>query len=318
LRVSFRRKVTRQKSFLKMRPLEIIFLTGPTASGKTQVALLLAKKINAEIISCDSMQVYKSMDILTSKPLLKQHLVSIVSPEKEYNAARFRRDALKKMKEILKRGKVPLFVGGTGLYISVLLDGIFKINTENKAIRERLYKQAEQKGSVYLHRKLKKVDPRAAAKIHPNDTRRIVRALEVFEVTGKPISELQKEREGLFATHRVRIFCLNMERDKLYARIDRRVERMFRQGLMAEVKRLLKMKLSRTARCAIGINELKGYFEGQYDLPEAKRLMQKNTRNYAKRQLTWFRKDKRYEWVEAREKDTPAAVANKIYRQFIS
>jgi tRNA dimethylallyltransferase len=298
-----------------MQKPEIIFLAGPTAVGKTQTAIKLAKKLNAEIISCDSMQVYKGMDILTSKPSGEEHLISKILPSKEYNVARFQRDALKKAKEILKKGKTPLFVGGTGLYISILLDGIFKLKREDKIIRKRLYQQAEARGSGYLYKKLEKVDPQAAAKIHPNDTRRIVRALEVFKVTGKPISQLQKERKGLFATHRVRIFCLNMARDELYSRIDRRVEQMFKQGLVAEVRRLLKLNLSRTARYAIGINELKGYFEGKYDLATAKMLIQKNTRNYAKRQLTWLRKDKRMEWIDVRDKDTPAAIANKIYKK---
>jgi tRNA dimethylallyltransferase len=294
---------------------EIIFLAGPTASGKTSAAVKLAKKLNAKIISCDSMQVYKGMDILTSKPRLKEHLVSIVSPEKEYDVARFSHDALKKMKDILRKGKTPLFVGGTGLYISILLDGIFKAKAEDKIIRDKLYKQAGSKGSIYLHQKLKVVDPQAAAKIHPNDTRRIVRALEVFKVTGKPISQLQKERKGLYDAYRVRIFCLDMPREKLYQRIDRRVEKMFREGLIPEVRRLLKLKLSRTARYAIGINELQGYFAGSYGLPAAKELMQKNTRNYAKRQLTWFRKDKRIEWIHLTAKDTPATTANKIYKK---
>jgi tRNA dimethylallyltransferase len=219
------------------------------------------------------------------------------------------------MQDILKRGKLPLFVGGTGLYIAVLLDGIFKARAENKDIRDRLYRQVEIKGSVYLHRKLGEVDPQAAAKIHPNDTRRIVRALEVFEVTGRPISQLQKERRGLYDAYRVRIFCLDMPRDELYKRIERRVQKMFKEGLIPEVKRLLKLKLSRTAQYAIGINELKGYFEGAYDLAAAKELMQKNTRNYAKRQLTWFRKDKRIEWLRLSAKDTSATTANKIYEK---
>ncbi|HTZ10768.1 MAG TPA: tRNA (adenosine(37)-N6)-dimethylallyltransferase MiaA [Candidatus Margulisiibacteriota bacterium] len=298
-----------------MSKTEIIFLAGPTASGKSSAAVKLARKLNAEIISCDSMQVYKGMDIITSKTKFKEHLTSIVSPEEEYDVARFRRDALKKMKDILRKGKAPLFVGGTGLYITILLDGIFKARAEDRAVRERLYSQAEAQGGTYLYQKLNKVDPQAALKIHPNDTRRIVRALEVFEATGKPISQLQKERKGLYGSHRVRIFCLDMPRDKLYQRIDRRVEKMFREGLIPEVKRLLKMRLSRTAQYAIGLKEIAGYLEGTYDLGAAKELMQRNTRNYAKRQLTWFRKDKRIEWIRLSVKDTPAATADKIYKQ---
>jgi tRNA dimethylallyltransferase len=142
-----------------------------------------------------------------------------------------------------------------------------------------------------------------------------VRALEAFRVCGKPISQLQKERKGLFNEFDVRMFCLNMERNKLYARIEKRIDKMFSQGLLAETKRLLKLKLSRTAAYAIGIKELRGYFEGLYDLEEAKRLMKKNTCNYAKRQLTWFRKDKRIEWVEVGERETPVSVANRLFEK---
>jgi len=304
-----------------MQKPRIIFLVGPTAVGKTQTAMQLAQKINAEIISCDSMQIYKGMDILTSKSSssirkkIKHHLISIVSPGKDYNVARYYQDALKKIKEIIKKGKTPLFVGGTGLYMSILLDGIFKLKTESKFIRKKLYQEAEIKGSSYLYKRLKRIDPQAALKIHLHDTRRIVRALEVFAVTGRPISVLQKERKGLFAKHKVRIFCLNMERNKLYSRIERRIDAMFNQGLLAEVKRLLKLNLSQTARPAIGIKELEGYLVGLYDLDEARRLMKKNTRNYAKRQLTWFRKDKRIEWIKVRDKQTPASVANRIYKK---
>jgi len=303
-----------------MQKPEIIFLVGPTSVGKTLAAVNLAKKINAEIISCDSMQIYKGMDILTSKPpaglrkKVKHHLINMVSPTKEYNVARFRKDALGKIKEIIKKGKTPLFVGGTGLYMSILLDGIFKTRTENKTIRKKLYQEAESKGSSYLYKRLKEVDPQAAKKIHPNDTRRIVRALEVFEVTGKTISQLQRERRGLNDEYAVKIFCLNMERQKLYSRIEQRIDKMFKQGVLAEVRKLLRLKLSKTARYAIGINELRGYFNGLYDLAEAKCLMKKNTRNYAKRQLTWFRKDKRIEWIVVGKKENPASVAKRIYK----
>ncbi len=296
-------------------------MVGPTAIGKSNIAEALAKKINAEIISCDSMQIYRGMDILTSKPKpairkkIPHHLISIISPTREYNVSRYYQDARKKIKEIVKRGRIPLFVGGTGLYMSILVDGIFKAKAQNKSIRSRLYAQAEKFGSGKLYAKLEKVDPLAAQKIHPHDTKRIVRALEVFASTGKPISQWQKQRRGLGAEFAIKIFGLNMARDKLYQRIDLRVEKMFKQGLMAEVKKILKLRLSKTAFCAIGIKELRGYFEGLHDLVEAKRLIKKNTRNYAKRQLTWFRKDKRIEWVEVVGKDTPVLIANRIIRR---
>ncbi len=288
-----------------MKKEEIFFLIGPTAVGKTETAVYLAKKLNAEIISCDSMQIYKGMDIITSKPSktlrrkIPHHLIDVLSAAKDYNVSKYRKDAVKIIKDIFSRRKIPLFVGGTGLYMSVLIDGIFEIKTQDKALRKKLYKQAQLKGSNYLYSRLKKVDPEAAVKIHPNDTKRIIRALEVFEITGKPISELQRLRKGLSENYDIVIFGLNMDRKKLYIKIDERVDKMFRKGLVCEVKKLLKSKLSKTASCAIGIKELKGYFDGMYDLAAAKRLIKRNTRNYAKRQLTWFRKDKRIKWIEA-------------------
>jgi tRNA dimethylallyltransferase len=301
---------------------KIIFLTGPTAAGKTEVAIKLARRINAEIISCDSMQVYKGMEVISSQPgvrlrkIMPHHLLGILLSSKEYNVAAYRRDALKKIRQIIKKGKTPLFVGGTGLYMSVLLDGIFRVKAQDPLLRQRLYGQAEDSGSSFLYERLLKVDPVAAAKIHPNDTRRIVRALEVFEITGKPISLLQKQRKGITDKYDVKIFCLNMQRDKLYKRIKERLDKMFNRGLLAEVKRLLsRQRLGKTAAAAIGIKELKGYFEGAYDLSEAKRRMAHNTCLYAKRQLTWFRRDKRIEWIEIGNSEKPAAIANRIFEE---
>ena len=296
---------------------KIIFLVGPTAVGKTNISLALAKKINAEIISCDSMQIYKGMDIVTSKPSkalrskVKHHLIDVITPTQEYNVSKFRKEALKKIEEIIKRKRTPLFVGGTGLYMTILIDGIFKYRPNNK-IRAALYKELGKKGKQYLYKRLKKVDPEAAGRIHPNDAKRIVRALEVFKATGKTISFLQKQRKGLRNKYDIEIFCLNMERDILYKRIDQRVEAMFRQGLVAEVKKLFKIKLSKTASCAIGIRELKGYFNGDKELEETKNLIKRNTRLYAKRQLTWFRKDKRIKWINVREKDKTGVVVKRI------
>jgi len=296
----------------------IIFLVGPTGIGKSETAVALAKKIMGEIICCDSMQIYKGMDILTSKPPIPlrkkvpHHLIDFVPVSKEYDVSKYRRLALKKIKELIKKKKLPILVGGTGLYMSILVDGIFSFKTANKEIRKRLYKEAQSRGSIYLHNRLKRVDPEAAIKIHPNDTKRIVRALEVFEATGKPISYMQKRRKGLAQNYDVRIFCLNMELEKLYKRIDQRVEQMFARGLIGEAKNLLKSKLSRTARFAIGIRELKGYFDAEFDLERAKSLIKRNTRLYAKRQLTWFRKDKRIKWINLSGREKPNEIAERI------
>lgn len=300
---------------------KIIFIVGPTAIGKSEAAVYLAKRIGAEVISCDSMQVYKGMDIITSKPKLalrktiKHYLISTVPLGKDYDVSSYRNDALKKVKEIISRGKVPIFVGGTGLYMSILVDGIFEEGVQDKLMRDRLYEIAKNRGSIYLHNQLKRVDPEAAAKIHPNDTKRIIRALEVFRVTGKPISSLQKKRHGLRDEYEIRIFCLNTEKGELYKRIDERVERMFKEGLIKEVRGLLRKRLSRTASFAIGIREAKGYLRGDYGLEEAKDMIKLNTRRYAKRQLTWFRKDKKIVWINLKDKDTPFKISRRIWKE---
>ncbi len=300
---------------------KILFLVGPTAVGKSRVAVCLARRLKAQIISCDSMQIYRGMDIITSKPArplrrgIRHYLIDLVRPSQEYNVSRYRKEALEKIKAVLKKGKIPLFVGGTGLYMSVLIDGIFKQKSQDKFIRKRLWGQALRLGGGYLYKRLKKIDPEAADKIHPHDTRRIIRALEVFEATGSPISRLQKQRQGLGAEFEIKAFCLGMRRDRLYRKIDERVEKMFSRGLVAEVKKLLKCRLSKTASSAIGIKELKGYFDGLYGLEEAKRLIKRNTRRYAKRQLTWFRKDKRLRWVKITDKEGPETIAGKIWKK---
>jgi len=300
---------------------KILFIVGPTAIGKSDVAIKLVSLVNAEIISCDSMQIYKGMDIITSKPLksirkkIRHHLIDIISPAKEYNVSVFRQDALKKIKDVLAGGRLPLFVGGTGLYMSILIDGIFVFEPKNNNIRERLYKLANSYGNQYLYRRLKRVDSESASKIHLNDTKRIIRALEVFQNTGKPISNLWKQRKGLGDDYEIKIFCLNMERERLYKRIEERVEKMFAKGLVREVKKLLNSKLSKTACYAIGIKELKGFFDGVYDLEEAKRLIKRNTRLYAKRQLTWLRKDRRISWINIKEREKPEEVAQRIWKR---
>ncbi|MFH1440785.1 MAG: tRNA (adenosine(37)-N6)-dimethylallyltransferase MiaA [Candidatus Omnitrophota bacterium] len=300
----------------------VVFLVGPTAVGKSAVGVCLAGKIGGEIISCDSMQVYKGMEIISCQPdeglkkKIPHHLIAEVLPSREFNVSSYRRRAVKLIDQIIKRGRVPVFVGGTGLYMSIVIDGIFIVKAEDLALREKFYQQALEHGSAFLHERLKKVDPEAAGKIHPNDTRRMVRALEVFEVTGKPISFLQKQRKGIVDKYDLSIFCLNMERQLLYKRIKQRVDEMFALGLEDEVKNLLKRKLSMTASKAIGIAELKGYFDGEYGLEEAKEKICRNTCLYSKRQLTWFRKDKRVRWIDVGLEDKPRDVAGRIIKYF--
>lgn len=304
-----------------MNKQKIIFVVGPTAIGKSQVAVHLARKLNARIISCDSMQIYRKMDIVTSMPRLslrkkvKHYLLNVIPSSEEYDVFRYRADALLAMREIAKRKKIPLFVGGTGLYMSILIDGLFPEAGKDKGLRAALAAREKKKGSGYLHGQLTKIDPLAGQKIHPHDAKRIIRALEVFHVTGKKISQLQTTRKGLGDEYDVEVFGLSMDRESLYRRIDRRVDSMFRQGVASEVKKALATGLSKTASCAIGIREIKGYLEGLYDLKEAKRLMKVNSRRYAKRQLTWFRKDKRIQWITIKEKEAPRNVAQRLWKK---
>jgi tRNA dimethylallyltransferase len=298
----------------------IIFIVGPTAVGKSRVSVFLAKRFKGEVISCDAMQVYQGMDILTAKPSLNlrkgvpHHLISVVNPAKEYDVARYCRAALSCLEDVFRRGRTPIFCGGTGLYVSILLDGIFKGAPEHKQLRQRLYKEAREHGSACLYRRLRQVDAQAASKIHPHDVKRIVRALEVYLTTGRPISEHQAERKGLADKYEVRVFGLEMARDELYRRINQRVERMFKQGLLKEAEKLLRRKLSKTAGFAIGLRELKDFYRGRYDLAGAKELIKRNTRWYAKRQLTWFKKDPRVNWLNIGKDEKPQSAARRIVR----
>lgn len=295
---------------------KIIFIVGPTASGKSDLAIKLASAINrggsaknfggngAEIISCDSMQIYKGMDIISAKPKkealrkVKHYLISEISPTKEFSVAEYRKKALVAIDKIIKRKKIPIFVGGTGLYMSIILDGIFEESKVDEKLRQKLYKEAEKFGNEKLYQRLLKIDPVAAKKIHPNDLRRIVRALEVCLSQNSKFSELKQERSGLWGKYDIRIFGINTDRELLYGRINKRVADMFKQGLVKEVKKLFKLKLSKTAQFAIGIREIKDYLDGKTSLEKAKEEIAKNTRRYAKRQMTWFKKDKRIEWID--------------------
>jgi tRNA dimethylallyltransferase len=297
----------------------LVFLVGPTASGKTGAGILLARKLRAEIISCDSMQVYKGMRILSSQPdpvqrrAVRHHLVGFLAPSRRFDAAKYRAAAMDKIGKLQKQGRSVLFVGGTGLYMSALLDGIFPAKGD-KACRARLEKEAREQGSGQMHARLLMVDPEAAAKIHPNDAKRIVRALEVYEATGMQISALQKQRSGIAGEFEVRVFGLLLEKELLHRRIDERVKRMVKQGLVPEVRRLLRVRLSQTAQFAIGIREIKEYLRDKITLDEALAQIGRNTKAYAKRQMTWFKKDSRVQWVGVAKRDTAATVAARIYR----
>lgn len=268
----------------------IVFVLGPTSSGKSQVAVGLAEKIDGEVISCDSMQVYQDMDIINRAPKedltrrIKHHLVRIIPPENEFSAADFCREAGRTIKEVMQIGKIPIIAGGTGFYVKALVDGIFESPEKNKIIRDKYEDIAKSKGTAFLYDELKRVDPVASQKIHANDLKRIVRALEVYEVTGITISENKKNTKGISGEYNCQMFGLAIPREKLYMRINASVDEMFNAGLVEEVRELDKRKLSITAEKAIGIKEARAFLSKEKSFEEMAYDIKKNTRNYAKRQ----------------------------------
>lgn len=273
------------------------FLTGPTAAGKTSVGIELARRLDAEIVSLDSMALYRGMDIGTAKPSPEQrgavphHLLDVIDPHEEFSVAQYRTAAQACVEDVLARGRTALFVGGTPLYLKALLRGLFEGPAADWQFREQLRSTATTEGPAALHRRLAQVDPESAARLHPNDQRRIIRALEVFEQTGHPISRLQQQFDRGLTAERCRVFVLNWPRRVLHARIHRRVEQMFQLGLLDEVRGLLAgpAPLSRTARKAVGYREVIEHLEGRRGLPETLELVATHTRQLAKRQMTWFR-----------------------------
>lgn len=292
----------------------VIVIVGPTASGKSAFAIRLAQKIDGEIISADSMQAYKCMDILSQAPtasekaLSRHHLINFLKPTEVYSAAIFSALAGKKVKNIIKRGKVPIVAGGSGLYIKALIDGLFPSKGKDEKLRNKLQALAKKKGVSFLYERLKEKDPLACVKIHRNDLKRIIRAIEICEVEGKTKTSLSGETRGIKDDYGVRIFGLAMDRKKLYEKIEKRVNLMFRRGVVEEAKRLLRMKPGITAAHAIGVRQLKGYFSKDYSLERAKEILKRDTRRFAKRQLTWFKNDKRIVWLDIDEMGEKRAV----------
>lgn len=282
----------------------IIFIVGPTAVGKSSVALALARAIGGEIVSCDSMQVYREVRIASNRPTdeemnqVAHHLVGIVSVEEDFDVARFNMMARSVIGDIQSREKVPIICGGTGMYMQILLDGLFEGAPRHDGLREELLERISAEGLDALYQDLREIDEKAAQKIHPHDARRIIRALEVCLTTDQKFSDQKQERQGLWNEQDVRVFGLRMDRSLLYQRIDWRVDQMIEQGLVEEVGKLRGSSLSRTAQAIIGVKEITAYLNGEQSLADAVELMKKNTRNLAKRQMTWFRRDSRIHWVD--------------------
>lgn len=286
---------------------KLIILTGPTAAGKTKLSIDLAHAINGEIISADSMQVYRHMDIGSAKIRpeemqgIKHYLVDILEPSEDFNIVLFQKYAKQAIAEIYAKGKIPIIVGGTGFYIqSVLYDINFQQSDENPALRNELEMIARQKGTRYLHDMLKECDEKAALEIHENNVKRVIRAIEFFKQTGKKISEHNETERSKKSAYDSCYFVLTDERQKLYENIDRRVDIMIENGLVAEVKQLLDIGCKRdsTAMQGLGYKEIISYLEGEITLDEAVYMIKRDTRHFAKRQLTWFRRERDVIWVE--------------------
>jgi tRNA dimethylallyltransferase len=285
---------------------KVLIISGPTCSGKSVLAVEVALRLGGEIINADSMQVYRGMDVGTAKlPRserrgIPHHLMDIVDPDQEFNAALFLSHALPIIEDLAKKGIPIIVVGGTGLYMKALLGGLFRCPPSKPQLRRELWKECENKGSSVLHERLSRLDRRAAEAIHPRDRIRMIRALEVMYLTGKSFSELAGMHQFSETRFRALHLCLHVERQALYSRINRRALSMIDSGLIGEVEGLLAMGYGPELKPmkAIGYRHIVGYLEGEWDLDEAIRLIQRDTRRYAKRQITWFRADPSTVWMD--------------------
>ena len=285
---------------------KVIVICGPTASGKTALSIVLAKKINGEIISADSMQIYKDMDIGTAKPTkeemqgIKHYLLDFVSPEERYSVAQYKQDAKSAIKEIIAKGKTPIIVGGTGLYIDSLIYEIEYSDIKiDESYRNELEKIVEEKGLNELYKMAMQIDPIAMEKISPNDKKRIMRVLEIYKSTGKTKTQQEEESRRKPVEYDYKVFAINWDREILYQRINKRVDIMIEQGLIEEVKKILqKYEQFPTAMQGLGYKEVVDYINGIYTKEEMIEKIKMETRRYAKRQLTWFRKNKQTIWLD--------------------
>lgn len=310
-----------------MEKIKIIAVVGPTASGKTSLAVNLAKKFDGEVISADSMQIYKGMDIATAKPDeeemsgIPHHLISIISPDEEFSVSRFCELAGKSVKDIVSRGKVPVLAGGTGLYVDNFLGNTtFLENTKNDEIRKELNDRVKTEGTESLYSELKEKDPSAAEKIHPNNAVKIIRALEIFYSSGKTLTNQNELSHLNESPYESLIIGLNAtDREFLYDRINRRVDIMVDMGLLEETKKFYETETASTACQAIGYKEMKPYLDGLISLDEAKDNLKQATRRYAKRQLTWFRRNEKINWlnIDGFTPDELVNEAEKLVKEFL-
>ena len=306
----------------------ILVIVGPTAVGKTELAIEIARRVDGEIISADSMQIYQGLDIGTAKPTnterqgIPHHMLDIMDPSEEFSVAEYQAMVEEILEDMDLRDKVPILTGGTGLYIKAVLEGfLFGAEGKDEDFRAELHGLAETQGNSALHLRLQAIDAKTAGRLHPNDRRRIIRALEVYETTGIPLSEHLALQQQRGPRHPAVKFGLTRDRKQLYQRIETRVDQMLAMGLLEEVEQLLNQGLTDdcTAMQALGYKELVGYLRGQYDLQEAIRLLKRDTRRYAKRQFTWFRRDTEITWLDldTLSLDEAAEKVTTLYRRNI-
>ncbi len=303
----------------------MIAVVGPTASGKSSLALEVAKSYSGEIVSCDSMQLYRNMDIGTAKPTkdemksVKHHLIDILNLNQDYSVSDYVRDAEIAYNDIISRGKLPVFCGGTGLYIDSFISGVKFAQYETEGfeeIRNKLYEIAQNNGKEYLHQELLKIDPEIANNTSPENVKRVIRALEVYKITGITLSEWNKRSMENVQKKNALIIGINFEdRQDLYDRIEKRVDIMLKDGILDETKRLIDMgiKDSKTASQAIGYKEFYPYFDGIKTIDECIEALKINTRHYAKRQLTWFKRNPDIKWITRDKCDTEQTVIEKAF-----
>ncbi len=298
----------------------LICIVGPTAVGKTEIAIQLAQQLDAEIVSLDSRQIYREMDIGTAKPTPDQrgavphHLIDCVDVDQPFSVAEYQRLADAAITQIRERDKRTMAVGGAGLYFRGLIDGLFDGPGADVEIRAKLQREADELGNITLHERLRQCDPEAADRVHPNNLVRVIRALEVYELTGKPISALQRQWKMDEPRYPFRAFGFDMPREALYRRIEDRVDLMVDAGLIEEVKGLLNRGYPRNcvAMQSFGYKELIDYLDGLRTLDEAITLLKQNTRRFAKRQLTWFRNDPRIEWIDISEFSSMEGIVDNL------
>lgn len=301
----------------------VIVLTGPTAVGKTKTSIALAKRLQTSIISADSMQVYKYMDIGSAKIMpdemedVPHYLVDVFEPSEEFHVVRFQEEAKKAMELIWDQGKIPLIVGGTGFYIQALLYDIdFQSEDNDLSIRRNYEEYAAEHGVGSLHQKLAEVDPRSAREIHANNVKRVIRALEFYEKNGYPISQHNETERQKESPYNFAYFVLTDDREKLYQNIDVRVELMMQQGLLDEVRRLKEMGYTKAYNSmqGLGYKELLNYLDGSCTLDEAVSIIKRDTRHFAKRQLTWFRREKDVTWLDKSKYTTTDEILDQMIK----